>query len=170
MKRWQCHSCLSPLFFAFILPRIGGKDMCNKFTAGCFLFLTLFLLTASGCWWGGGGTMHVPRDLIRCGKPWIVAVMYTNDPRDWRVNLKKEAGKFMVHYRVSSSDEYVAVPMVIEKLDLELGRAYLKAEMPPVSCDRVGDYVMYYYDHIASYCGDCYNSSRIYKVPVIERD
>jgi len=141
--------------------------MGHKLTAGlCFLVLILMVL-ASGCWWAGGGTMHHSIDAIRCDKPWFVKVMYKNDPKDWRVNLAEESKHFFVHYRVSSSGEFVTVPMFVEKLEPKLGRAYLKADMPPIPCNRAGEYVEYCYDHIASYC-DCYNRSPIYKAVIVD--
>ncbi len=127
--------------------------------------LALCMLLVGGCWWAGSGTMHVPIDTIRCGKPWTVRVMYQNDPKDWRVNLKKESTNFRLNYRVGPSGEYIAVPMVAEKLEPKIGRAYLKADMPSVSCDKLGEYVEYYYDHTNSY-SNSYNKSNIYRAAI----
>ena len=133
----------------------------------CFLLL-IMIFSASGCWWGGGGTMHHPIDTVCCDEPWAVKVMYKNDPKDWRVNLAKEAENFQVHYRVSPSNKFVAVPMSIEKLESKLGNVYLQVNMPPVSCDTAGDFVEYFYDYAASYC-DCYTKSPVYKAVVVGR-
>jgi len=139
--------------------------MCRQLTAGFYFLLALFLFTAGGCWWEGGGTIHVPRDTIRCDQPWVVTVIYTNDPKDWRVNMEKEAGNFAVHYRVYSSDEFATVPMAIEKLEPKLGRAYLEADMPAIPCDSVDEYVEYYYDHVTTY-NRSYNRSKVYRAVV----
>lgn len=139
--------------------------MGHKFTAGLLFLSLILMLSASGCWWSGGGTMHRSIDTICCDSPWVVKVMYKNDPKDWRVNFAKESKTFFVHYRVSSSGEFATVPMVAEKLEPEIGQIYLKADMPPVPCGRAGELVEYYYDHINSY-NHCYNRSKIYQAIV----
>ena len=54
--------------------------------------------------------------------------------------------------------------MVVESLEPKLGRANLKANMPPIPCDSVCEYVEYYYDSISP--NDSYNRSKVYTAVV----
>jgi len=108
-----------------------------------FLLLVLILSTG-GCWFGNSGVQHHPVTEICCNRPWVVRVMYTKDPHDWRFSLTKECSTFAVHVCDSSGGEFRVVPMVIGHKEPEIGRAYLEAYMPAIPCQISIEYLYYY--------------------------
>ena len=91
-------------------------------------------------------------------------MQYEKNPKDWRFKLTEECKNFTVHFRESSSGDFLAVPMVIENLDTKIGRAYLEATMPPIPCGAGIEYVEYYYDHITP--NYIYNRSKVHRASV----
>jgi hypothetical protein len=135
--------------------------MGNRFNRGMALIFLVFAV--SGCWYGGSGTRHTPLSVIRCDNPWVVRVVYQKDPHNWLINLTEIATSFSVHYRLCSSDEFIIIPMVVERVESKLGQAYLKSDMPPISCDSAGEQVEYYYETTSS---NYYNRSKVYTAVV----
>jgi hypothetical protein len=144
--------------------------MRSKFSAvGCSILFFL-LLYINGCqlahFAGGGFTYYDPPDKIACDKPWEITVVYsisTADPKEKYGKLAERWKDATIRIRDSSKGDFLAVPMVIQSVDLKTGESYFKATMKPIPCDSNIAYLEYYIDVIFD---NNYNRTTLYRVPV----
>jgi len=140
--------------------------MRNKFTAGLYFVLCLFPWI-SGCYLPeGGGMFYGPPKKIICDKPWEITVKYVvipADPKEKYGKLSERYRDVTIHIRDSLNGNFLAVPMVIESVNPEIGEMRMKADMKLIPCDSGVEYVEYYIDNIF---GPNYNRTKLYKIPV----
>ncbi len=130
-------------------------------------FVLCLSLCISGCNIAGGGFVHYrPPKKIICDQPWVITIGYSVVPVDPKEKYGKLAERWKnvtIHIRDSLNGNFLAVPMVVESVNPQIGEIYYKADMKPLPCNSGIEYVEYYIDEIF---GPNYNRTRLYKIPV----
>jgi hypothetical protein len=143
--------------------------MCKKLSAVLYSVLFLLLLCISGCYvaavtWG----KSLPPKNIVCDKSWEVTIDIVVNPPQLIDKHSERCRDVIVHIRNSADSNFIAVPMVLDSMNLDRGEFYWKADIKPVSCDSNIEYVEYYIDYSIVEFGHYSKYHRIgfYKVPV----
>ena len=141
--------------------------MRKDFPAEIYSVLFFLLLCIGGCYLpSGGGTIHTPSKKIICDKPWVITLgfyVWPEDPKEKYGKLAERWKDVTIHIRDFSNDNFLAVPMVIESVNPEIGEMRMKADMKLIPCDSGVEYVEYYIEDTFGYH---YSRTEIFKVPV----
>ncbi|MGA2679780.1 MAG: hypothetical protein ABSF37_10845 [Sedimentisphaerales bacterium] len=109
---------------------------------------------------------HNPPKKIACDNPWVIEIDICIIPYETLGSHIDRCKDVTIHIRDSSNNSYTAVPMIVEKINRNLGRMDLKADMKPIPCDSNIGYVEYYIDYMFGRKGYKYYRTDIYRVNV----
>jgi hypothetical protein len=141
--------------------------MGKYFLVGLYSVSLSLLLCVSGCFEAGGmGMYYGPPKNIACGNPWIISVGYyvvPVDPKEKHGKLTERIKDVVIYIHYSSDNNFIAVPMVVERVNPKTGELQMAANMPPIPCDSGIEYVAYYINDMSD---NHYNQSKYYIVPV----
>ena len=142
--------------------------MCKNFGAGLYSVL-LLLLCISGCYVAGitWGRSLPPKNIV-CDIPWEATIDIVVNPPQLIGNHPERCKDVTIHIRDSVDGNFIAVPMVLEKANLNRGELYWKADMKPILCDAGVEYVEYYIDYTIREFGHYskYYRTGFYRVPI----
>jgi hypothetical protein len=144
--------------------------VCKYYALTLYSLLFLGLPCISGCYVAGGvcGMTAPPRN-IPCDNPCVITIsIFVNPPEALGKHIER-CKNVTLHIRNSLSDNFAAVPMVLESANFNAGELCWNATIEPIPCDSHIEYVEYYIDYTFGYNYSKYYRTNCYKVPVSKK-